>query len=98
MLENGDSKLQKSLECIPFEIFSKLPNFKIMAFTPHPISQLWKLTLPPESVHVIGLYLFSLKWRERMNFNVWGALVFWAMGKTVWGLLQSPFGELGLIH
>ena len=48
-------------------------------------------------------YLFSLKWRERMNLEIPGAFFsltphFWAPGrKLFWGLLQPLFGGLGLI-
>ena len=46
--------------------------------------------------------IFSLKWRERMNLKVPGAIlplgcaILSTRAKTVRGLLQPPLGELGL--
>ena len=57
-----------------------------------PQLQLWKLTLPPRDV--VGSTFFSLKWRERMNLDITGAIFLLCCAI----LLQLHFGELGLIH
>ena len=100
MLENGHSKLQTK-----FGVHITSNIFKIIQFKNHGIVPTPK---PPnfESLPYprcrCRFKIFSLKWRERMNLKVPGAIlpigcaILSTRAKTVWGLLQPPFGELGL--
>ena len=104
MLENGHSNLQTNLWVhIASNIF-KISNSKITGLhqPPPPTSQLWKLTLPPGVGGRFGI--FPLKWRERMNLKVPGAIlplgcaILSTRAKTVTGgWYNPPLGELGLI-
>ena len=80
MLENGHYNLQTNLWLhITSNIF-KISNSKITGSHQPPLtSQLWKLTLPPGVGGRFGI--FSLKWRERMNLKVPGAI--WPLGCAI---------------
>ena len=94
---------KQTCECISLQIFSKYPIQKSWDRTnpPPPTSQLWKLTLPPG---VGGRFeIFSLKWRERINLKVPGAIL--PLGSAILstraitvrgGWYNPPLGELGL--
>ena len=102
MLENGHSNLQTNLWVhITSNIF-KISNSKITG-SHQPPPDLPTLKAYP-TPGVGGRFGFcSLKWRERMNLKVPGAILplGWAIlstrAKTVGGLVQPPLGELGLI-
>ena len=88
---------KQSLECISLQIFSKWSNLKT---NPPPDLP----TLKPYPTPGVGgrFEMFSLKWRERMNLKVPGAILpldtrFWAPWRKLLGVVATPFGELGLI-
>ena len=91
---------KQTCECISLQLFSK-----------YPIQKSWDRTNPPDlptlkaypTPGVGGRFeIFSLKWRERMNLKVPGAIlplgcaILSTRAITVWGLVQPPLGELGL--
>ena len=95
MLENGHSNLQTNLWVhITSNIF-KISNSKIAgSHQPPPDLPTLKAYLTPGVGGRFGI--FSLKWRERMNLMVPGAILplglrFWAPGrKPLGGLVQPP--------
>ena len=100
-LENGHSNLQTNLWVhITSNIF-EISNSKITgSHQPNPDLPTLKAYPTPGVGGRFGI--FSLKWRERMNLKVPGAIYplavrFWAPGrKPLGGLVQPPLGELGL--
>ena len=102
MLENGHSNLKTNLWVhITSNIF-KIIQFKTDRTNPPP--PLLTLKAYP-TLGVGGRFgIFSLKWRERMNLKVPGAILpigcatMSTRAKTVRGLLQPPLGELGPNH
>ena len=101
MLENGHSNLQTNLWVhITSNIFKNI-QFKTHGIAPTaPDLPTLKAYPTPGVSRRFGF--FSLKWRERMNLKVPGAILplaarFWAPGrKPLGGLVQRPLGELGL--
>ena len=100
MLENGHSNLQTNLWVhITSNIF-KISNSKITGSHQPPDLPTLKAYPTPGVGGRFGI--FSLKWRERMNLKVPGAILplgffFSTRAKIVRGLVQPPLGELGLM-
>ena len=100
MLENGHSNLQTNLWVhITSNIF-KISNSKIKGSHQPPWPPNFE-SLPYPQCRC-RFEIFSLKWRERMNVNIPGAIlplgcaILSTRAKTVRGLVQPPL-ELGLI-
>ena len=101
MLENDHSNLQTNLWVhITSNIF-KIIQFKNHGIAPTPPNLPTLKAYPTPSVG--GRFgIFSLKWRERMNLKVPGAIlplgcaILSTRAKTVGGVVATPLGELGL--
>ena len=86
---------KQSFDCISLQIFSKLPNFKIMGLhQPPPPSPNFE-SLPYPRCRWYRFEMFSLKWREMMNLKIPGAnfplwCAFWAPDrKLLWVVVAT---------
>ena len=100
MLENGHSNLQTNLWVHTTSNIFKISNSKIMgSHQPPDLPTLKAYPTPGVGGRFI---IFSLKWRERMNLKVPGAIlpfgcaILSTRAKTVRGVGTTPLGELGL--
>ena len=102
MLENGHSNLQTNLWVHIISNIFKISNSKFTGSHQPPPPHLPTLKAYP-TPGVGGRFgIFSLKWRERMNLKVPGAIlplgcaILSTRAKTVRGVGTTPLGELGL--
>ena len=92
---------KQTCECISLQIFQNI-QFENHGIAPTPPPDL--PTLKAHSTPSVGgrFGIFSLKWRERMNLKVPGAIlplgcaILSTRAKTVRGVGTTPLGELGL--
>ena len=103
MLENGHSNLQTKFEVHYTSNIVKIIQFKNQGIAPTPpLPDLPTLKAYPTPGVGGRFEIFLLKWREKMNLKVPGAIlplgcaILSTRAKTFGGLLQPPLGELGL--